>query len=97
MNRLISKMFGAFSPSKPIFFIEIERNEKCFCNSGKKYKVCHLPELKKKGKIALYAIDENLQRKSVKIVSKRKSRKLTIRFNASLKGDNYSVGENIRG
>lgn len=36
---------------------KVERNSLCYCNSGKKYKKCHLIKNSKKGKIAVKYTD----------------------------------------
>ncbi len=49
----------------------IGRNSSCYCNSGKKYKHCHLIKNEKKGKVAVkYWDSKGIER--VKIFTKQK-------------------------
>jgi hypothetical protein len=83
IRQFISKLFK-HSDSKE--YVEIHRNEPCFCHSGKKYKNCHSPILDKKGKLALWKIDSYTQKKEVKIYSKM-----------NFKGISYKQSTNLRG
>ena len=48
-------------------YLEIGRNESCYCKSGKKFKYCHLNSLENKGKIALWEIDRDTGNRKIKI------------------------------
>jgi hypothetical protein len=50
---------------------EFERNSICYCNSGKKYKQCHLIRNEKQGKVATKYTDRNGKEK-IRIFSKEK-------------------------
>lgn len=56
-------------------YIDIERNSKCYCDSGKKYKQCHLIKNERKNKVALKQIEKSGNEKIV-IVNKIKASKL---------------------
>ena len=83
IRQFIHKLFNN-SGSKE--YVEIQRNEPCFCQSGKKYKNCHFLILDKKGKIALWEIDNNTQKKEVKIYSRRKFKGISYKQPTSLRG-----------
>lgn len=72
-------------------YIEIGRNESCYCKSGKKFKHCHFNSLENKGKIALWEIDRETGNRKLKIYSKRKFKGLTIRFKTTLRGDDVKA------
>ncbi|MFA8434484.1 MAG: SEC-C metal-binding domain-containing protein [Marinifilaceae bacterium] len=57
------------------YYVKIERNEKCYCNSGKKYKNCHLPDHEKRSKLAVRKIYEQSGEVDIKIISVKRLRK----------------------
>lgn len=67
-------------------YIEIGRNESCYCKSGKKFKHCHLRLLQIKGKIALHEINRKTGERRIKIYSERKYKGITTRFKTTLRG-----------
>ncbi len=87
MFEIINRILKYLSLQKDEVYIEIQRNEPCFCNSGKKFKNCHLLALERKGKIALYVINKHTGKKKVKILLERKYRNTTIRFRTTLTGN----------
>lgn len=94
MGTIIDNILNYFSSSnqEEEHLIEFERNDKCYCESGKKYKNCHLIKLQKKGKIALYSLDNNGKINKIKILSERKYRNQTIRFKTNLSGKDIGGG-----
>jgi SEC-C motif len=70
--RLRRRVSESISDNK---YIEIERNSKCYCESGKKYKHCHLAKNERKNKVALKQIEMSGNEKIV-ILSKIKASKL---------------------
>ncbi|MPQ48269.1 hypothetical protein GCQ56_14795 [Marinifilum sp. N1E240] len=97
MKTIINHILNFFSSSdkEDEHLVEIQRNDKCYCDSGKKYKNCHLIKLQKKGKIALYSIDKNGINKRVEILSKRKYKNQSIRFRTNLTGKDIGGGGNL--
>ena len=84
---LLRKLIQKFISSRDSFqYKEFERNEKCYCGSGKKYKQCHLPVLSKKGKLALLETNLTTGETHVKIYSERKYKGLSTRMTTSLRG-----------
>lgn len=55
-------------------YVDMERNSKCYCNSWKKYKHCHLVKNEKKNKVAFRRLD-NKGNEKVIVISKRAARK----------------------
>lgn len=86
MINLINWILKRFNIDESKIYIELARNDKCFCNSGKKFKHCHLPHLDKKGKIALFEIDKHTGEKRTIIYSKRKYKGLVTRSKSNLRG-----------
>ena len=97
MGTIINNILNYFSSSEQEEeqLIEFQRNDNCFCDSGKKYKNCHLIKLRKKGKMALYSVGKNGESKKVKILSERKYRNQTIRFTTNLSGKDIGGGGNL--
>jgi len=96
MRIIVNHILNIFSSSEQDEqLIELQRNDKCYCDSGKKYKSCHLIKLQKKGKIALYVLDNVGVDRKVKILSERKYRKQTIRFKTNLSGKDIGGGGNL--
>jgi len=79
----LHKRLSSFNTKK---YIEIGRNDICYCKSRKKFKHCHLNPLEKKGRIALYEIDTNTGVQKLKIYSKRKYQGTSTRFKTLLRG-----------
>ena len=50
---------------------KIERNSYCYCNSGKKYKYCHLLKNEKRGKVAVKYLDSKGTEK-IKLFTRQK-------------------------
>ena len=44
-------------------YYSMGRNSKCYCDSGKKYKQCHLVGDEKKNKVAIVALDQDGNKK----------------------------------
>lgn len=86
MNFIIKRLRTLFSKLDEKDYIEIGRNESCYCKSGKKYKHCHLSLLERKGKIALFEIDRKTGARRIKIYSKRKYNGISTRFKTTLRG-----------
>ena len=72
INNFITKLLIVISPrlgtaiiqdSKSKTYYEIGRNSKCYCESGEKYKNCHLLLNEKKGKKAVFYFDSNGEKK----------------------------------
>jgi hypothetical protein len=72
INNILTRLLIVLSPrlgsainqdSKNRTYYEIGRNSKCYCESGKKYKHCHLLLNEKKGKKAVFYIDSNGEKK----------------------------------
>ncbi|MBC36040.1 MAG: hypothetical protein CL663_08380 [Bacteroidetes bacterium] len=57
--------------SKMLSYYSLGRNSKCYCDSGKKYKQCHLVGDEKKNKVAIFEVDQNGNKK-VKLFKKGK-------------------------
>ena len=56
-------------------YVDIERNSKCYCKSGKKYKHCHLVKNEKGKKVALRQIDKDGNEKVI-VLDKREANRL---------------------
>lgn len=95
MGTIINNILNFFSSSEQEHLIEFQRNDKCYCDSGKKYKNCHFIKLRKKGKIAVYSLDGMGGNKKVKILSERKYKNQTIRFKTNLTGKDVGGGGNL--
>jgi len=95
MKTILNSVLNFFSSSEvEEQLIVFQRNDKCYCDSCKKYKNCHFIKLQRKGKIALYSLDKDGDRK-VKILSERKYRNQTIRFKTNLSGRDIGGGGNL--
>jgi hypothetical protein len=85
--RILRQILQILLPNQKTFdYREIERNDQCYCASGKKYKHCHLAILQKKGKLSLYEIDVSTGEIRVKIYSERKYKGLRTRMKTGLRG-----------
>jgi len=63
------------SEAEDFYYVKIERNEKCYCNSGKKYKACHFPQHLKSSKRAVRKINETSGEESIRVMTVKKIRK----------------------
>ena len=73
---LLDPILKFFSFDKEDFYyVKIERNEKCYCNSGKKYKSCHYPKHLKSSKRAVRKINLQTGEETIKVLSVKKIRK----------------------
>lgn len=86
LNFITSVLHRLFKNIDSQDYVEIGRNESCYCKSGKKFKHCHFISLENKGKIALWEIDRETGNRKIKIYSKRKYKGLTIRTKTTLRG-----------
>ena len=85
MGGLIKRILRyLFSQSKEAY-VEIHRNELCYCNSGRKYKHCHKPLLEKKGKMALYS--NYAGHRKLKIISEMEYKNMGVHIKTSLTGN----------
>ncbi|MGQ1908682.1 SEC-C metal-binding domain-containing protein [Marinifilum sp. RC60d5] len=77
MKKLLDSFLTFFKSSdeESFYYVKMERNEKCYCGSGKKYKSCHYPDHQKKSKLAVRKIDEITGEEEIKIMSIKKLRK----------------------
>ena len=86
MKSIINFLLWLFVKSELKEYVEIRRNEPCFCGNGKKYKNCHFTSLDKIGKIALYEIDIKTRKKKLKVYSKRKFKGISMKQPTGLRG-----------
>jgi len=86
MKSLINIILRLFVNPDSKEHVEIRRNEPCFCNSGRKFKNCHLSSVEKKGQIALYEFDKKTKKKEVKIYPKRKYKGISSKPITGLRG-----------
>ena len=85
--KIFRKLIQKFVSNQDSFeYKEFERNEKCYCGNGKKYKQCHLFILNRKGKLALHETNLNTGEIRVKIYSERKYKGLSTRMKTTLRG-----------
>lgn len=66
---ILQKLFGKSIAYDDIIII-LQRNDICYCGSGKKYKKCHEPGLEKNNKIACKIFDKDGNDKGYKIFKK---------------------------
>ena len=87
MKKMLNFILRAFNtPEKEsYYYVKVERNDRCYCNSGKKYKSCHFPSQNKKNKVAVHVINETTGEESVKVISNRKLRKEHFLLRSSIK------------
>lgn len=85
MKKTLTNLLSFFSTKEEeeFYYVRIERNEKCYCNSGKKYKSCHFPNHQKKNKIAVKKIMETSGEESIKVLSVKRLRKQHYRVKAN--------------
>ena len=72
------------SDTEEFYYVKIERNEKCYCNSGKKYKSCHYPQHHKSSKRAVRKINSITGEEAFKVLSIKKIRKDHELFKAAV-------------
>jgi len=84
LNRFLKLMDS--KEEKKFYYVRIERNDKCYCDSGKKYKSCHFPDHQKKSKLAVKKINELTGEESIKVLSVKKLRKEHFRIKSNLIG-----------
>jgi hypothetical protein len=77
MKKVLNAVLSAFNTQEKesFYYVKMERNEKCYCDSGKKYKSCHFPEHHKRNKIAVRVINEITGEENIKVMSMKKLRK----------------------
>ncbi len=86
MKSIINFILKIFVNQDPKEYVELRRNEPCYCGSGEKFKRCHLSSLDKNGKIALYEIDSKTNKRVIKIYSKRKFKGVSSKPSTGLRG-----------
>ncbi|MDQ2180289.1 SEC-C metal-binding domain-containing protein [Marinifilum sp. D714] len=86
MKNLLDNILNFFNSTneEEFYYVKMERNEKCYCDSGKKYKSCHYPDHQKRSKIAVRKIDEKTGEEEIKILSVKKLRKEHFRVRTSV-------------
>jgi len=72
------------SDTEDFYYVKFERNEKCYCNSGKKYKVCHYPQHAKSSRRAVRKISEVSGEETFKVLSIKRIRKDHELFKAAV-------------
>ncbi|WP_421918119.1 SEC-C metal-binding domain-containing protein [Marinifilum sp.] len=86
MKKILDSFLSFFNSTKEeaFYYVKMERNEKCYCGSGKKYKSCHYPDHQKRSKIAVRKIDEKTGEVEIKVLSIKKLRKEHFRVRSSI-------------
>jgi uncharacterized protein YecA (UPF0149 family) len=86
MKNFLNNLLSIFNRTEEesFFYVRIERNDKCYCNSGKKYKNCHYPEHQKKSKIAVKKINETTGEEKIKIMGVKTLRKEYYRVKSNV-------------
>ncbi|MUP36472.1 SEC-C metal-binding domain-containing protein [Labilibaculum euxinus] len=86
MKNILNNLLTFFNTTEKdsFHYVRIERNDKCFCNSGKKYKACHYPEHQKKSKIAVKKISETTGEEQIKVLSVKRLRKEYYRVKSNV-------------
>lgn len=86
MKNLLDNILNFFNSTneEEFYYVKMERNEKCYCDSGKKYKSCHYPDHQKRSKLAVRKIDEKTGGEEIKILSVKKLRKEHFRVRTSI-------------
>lgn len=72
------------SETEDYYYVKIERNDKCYCNSGKKYKSCHFPNHIKSSKRAVRKICKATGEESICVLSVKRIRKNHDLFRSSV-------------
>lgn len=86
MKKILTNLLTIFNTEDddPFYYVRIERNDKCYCDSGKKYKSCHFPNHQKKSKVAVKKINETTGEECIKILSVKKLRKEYYRVKSNV-------------
>jgi len=86
MKKLLDSFLNIFNTTEEeaFYYVKIERNEKCYCDSGKKYKSCHYLEHHKKSRLAVRKISETTGEEEIKVMSVKKLRKEYYRVKANI-------------
>ena len=86
MKKTLNSLLSFFNTNdeEKFYYVRIERNEKCYCESGKKYKSCHYPDHQKKSKVAVKKISETTGEESIKVLSVKKLRKEYYRVKSNV-------------
>ncbi|WP_321299790.1 SEC-C metal-binding domain-containing protein [Marinifilum fragile] len=86
MKNLLDNILNFFNSTdeEEFYYVKMERNEKCYCDSGKKYKSCHYPDHQKRSKLAVRKINEKTGEEEIKILSVKKLRKEHFRVRTSV-------------
>ena len=86
MKKILDSILSFFNSTEEeaFYYVKMERNEKCYCDSGKKYKTCHYPDQHKRSKLAVRKIDEKTGEQEIKIMSIKKLRKEHFRVKTSV-------------
>ncbi len=82
---LLNPLLNLFrSEAEDFYYVKLERNEKCYCNSDKKYKSCHYPKHAKSSRRAVRKIDMITGTETFKVLSIKKIRKNHELFKAAV-------------
>lgn len=86
MKKILDSFLNFFNSTdeEDFYYVKMERNEKCYCESGKKYKSCHYPEHHKRSKLAVRKIDDKTGEQEIKVMSIKKLRKEHFRVKTSI-------------
>lgn len=86
MKKILDTFLNLFNTAEEetFYYVKMERNEKCYCDSGKKYKSCHFPEHQKKSRLAVRKVDETTGEEEIKILSVKKLRKEFFRIRSNV-------------
>lgn len=86
MKKILDSLLSLFNTTEEnvFYYVKMERNEKCYCDSGKKYKSCHFPEHQKRNKLAVRKIEEATGAEDIKVLSVKKLRKEFSRIRSSV-------------
>ena len=86
MKKTLNSLLSFFNTNdeEEFYYVRIERNDKCYCESGKKYKSCHFPDHKKKNKVAVKKINETTGEETIKVLSVKRLRKEYYRVKSNV-------------
>lgn len=86
MKKILTNLLTIFNTEDddPFYYVRIERNDKCYCDSGKKYKSCHFPNHQKKSKVAVKKINKTTGEECIKVLSVKKLRKEYYRVKSNV-------------
>ena len=80
--RIISVILKLFAkPRKFEIIKELNRNDKCYCNSGLKFKNCHYRSLLKNKKEAYWIRDYKTKEQKIKILKLKNTKSIRIKSN----------------